>query len=621
MKTLLLAESHAQTLAHLQDALKLAGYAVHAVSDPGIALEFFVAQRPDAVLVAVDLPRLDGSHLARRLRATDAGPRAPLVVIDKGHLGKAKGVGAVLGLEVDAYVADPLKGGELVQKLQSLLSAPAPTPEGGIARTLARPAVAAGDLRGHPLPPLLESLHRQRQSGILVLASRDRVRRLYLREGGGVGFDSNAPGDGFESFLVEHNRLSASQAERVQAALKEGMRFAAALEDAGASLEGEELLQARRDFVRERAAQVLEMRQGRFAFYPGDEYLPEVIAVETPSLAPILDGARRAQPFRSFLQTLQPHLDAYPRRSEAFGKALPALALDTEDLKIALQMNGRIALRVLLTHGRGDLRRATSLAWFLALAGLLELSREPRAEGGNREPEMLPPRKLKPLPAETAAELRDAAVRILASSYFGVLGVPITAEEQQVERAFRDVAPRFHPDSYPEHDTSEIQDLLDSVQEKITAAYRVLSSAEKRRGYLQHLLSRLELPRATPVNVDAELALKRGEAALKRGDARSAVLAFEQAISLCPREPEFHSHLAWASFLGGGASEERARAAQKPLRKALGLNPTLERAQVLAAIIDFEAGDSSTARKRLLRVLELNPSSKVAKAALRRVNR
>jgi hypothetical protein len=44
---------------------------------------------------------------------------------------------------------------------------------------------------------------------------------------------------------------------------------------------------------------------------------------------------------------------------------LPALGLDTDDLKIAMQINGRLLLRDLLAHGRGDLRRGYSLLWFL----------------------------------------------------------------------------------------------------------------------------------------------------------------------------------------------------------------------------------------------------------------
>ena len=181
---------------------------------------------------------------------------------------------------------------------------------------------------------------------------------------------------------------------------------------------------------------------------------------------------------------------------------------------------------------------------------------------------------------------------------------------------------RFHLDSYAEYDASEMKDLLDSVQEKLSAAYRVLSQPDKRKAYLQYLVSRMDVGRATTVNVDAELMLRRGEAALKRKQYRTALIQFEEAVALNPQEPEYYSYLAWVTFLAGtGPREDRARAAQKVLRKALSLNPYLERAIIISAIIDSEMADASGARKKLLKVLELNPNSLLAKAALRKVGR
>lgn len=629
LKTVLLAESHPPTLEHLTALLSQAGYTVRAVREPGAALEHLAAERPDAVVLAVDLPRLDGAHLARLVRQSELGARVPLVAIDKGHLGRARGVGAVLDLRVDAYVADPLKAGELVGKLEALESArqSAAVPEKGLAATLSRPPVASGELKGLPLPALLHASYRLQRDGVLVVALRDLTRRVYLLRGTPVGYDSTARQDALPGFLLERGVLTEPQAERVVQALAGGLRVGAALAEAGVEAAGEVLLGLLRDYTRERLAQLVGMREGRYALYPGDEFAPEIAQVEVPALAPLLEGARRAVPLRALTAPLKPHLDAYPTRTATFGRDLGALGLGTDDLKLAMQINGRLKLRDLLAHGRGgDLGRATSLAWFLQLTGALAFSREPLAGGAlepqGGAPEVLGPRKRKPLPPETAAQLREAAVRIITGSYFHGLGLDITADSAAVERAYQETAARFHPDSYPEHDTTELRDLLDSVQDKLAASYRVLSSEKRRREYLQYLVGRLDAGRAQAVSVDAEIALKRGEAALRRKDAPGALKAFEDAVALSPREPEYYSYLAWATYLlGRGSREERARAAQRVLKRALALNPTLERAHVISAIIDAEAGDAPAARRRLLRVLESNPHSRLAKAALRKVGR
>jgi tetratricopeptide (TPR) repeat protein len=241
---------------------------------------------------------------------------------------------------------------------------------------------------------------------------------------------------------------------------------------------------------------------------------------------------------------------------------------------------------------------------------------------GEVEPEAIAPRKRKPLPTETETSLRDGAVKIITGSYFRCLGLDIAADSEAVERAYHELAARFHPDTYAEYDTSEMTDLLESVQDKLSAAYRVLSVVSKRKAYLQYLMSRMDVGRSTTVNVDAEIILRRGEAALKRKQYRTALIHFEEVVTLNPQEPEYYSYLAWATFLAGtGPREDRAKAAQKVLRKALSLNPYLERALIISAIIDSEMEDASGARKKLLKVLELNPHSQLAKAALRKVGR
>jgi CheY-like chemotaxis protein len=629
LKTVLLAEHHAPTLDHVRGLLIQAGYSVRAASDPGRAMELFVSEHPDFVVVAVELPRLDGAHLGKLIRGSDHGSRVPMVAIDKGHLGKARGVGAILDLKANAYVADPTRPGELVGKLLSLAGVAQLARQSsakGISATLSRAPVAAGDLKGYPLPALLTSCYRLKRNGILVIAHRDLTRRVFFSQGSAVSYDSTARQDALPTWMHERQELDENQARSVLEALAGGQRPAVALAHVGVELGGEELLNRLRDYTRDKVAQVVGMREGRYAFYSGTEFADEISRVDVHALSPVLHGARRSFPVKVFAQPLRVHLSQFPYRTPDFGKDLAVLGLDTGDLKLAMQMNGRIRLNELIAHGRAELRTAYSLLWFLSLAGDVAFSPEPvaGAEGTQLTPtaDRIAPRRRKPLPPELVTELRDAAVKIITGSYFRVLGLDIAADTEAVEKAYHQIATRFHPDSYPDYDSSEIKDLLDSVQDKLSASYRVLSVESKRKAYLQYLLGKLDVGRTAAVHVDAEIALKRGDAALKRKDARSAMAAFEEAIALNPREPEYYCYLAWATWLAEkGDKKERARAAQKLLKKALAINATLERATIISAIIDGETGEATSARKRLLKVLEQNPHSQLARAALRKVGR
>src|SRR5207248_9564964 len=139
--------------------------------EPAAAYEIYVAQRPDAVVLGADLPRENGQHLAQRLRATDA--RLIVLVADKGHLGKAKGVQSVLDLRANAYVADPTKK-ELIDRIGQLIAQAqagrqeVPASKRGIALVLDRSSPMSGECRVAGLARALQQLWGTFRDGILV---------------------------------------------------------------------------------------------------------------------------------------------------------------------------------------------------------------------------------------------------------------------------------------------------------------------------------------------------------------------------------------------------------------------------------------------------------------------
>jgi len=61
-------------------------------------------------------------------------------------------------------------------------------------------------------------------------------------------------------------------------------------------------------------------------------------------------------------------------------------------------------------------------------------------------------------------------------NYYAVLGVPHTASSDDIKRAFRSLAVKFHPDKNPSPEAEELF-------KEITEAYDVLSDWEKRKTY------------------------------------------------------------------------------------------------------------------------------------------
>jgi two-component system response regulator MtrA len=97
--------------------LERAGYAVEVLGDGLVALEVIRARRPDAIVLDVGLPGLDGIEVCRRLRA--AGDWTPLLFVTA----RDDEVDRVVGLELgaDDYVTKPFSPRELVARVNGLL--------------------------------------------------------------------------------------------------------------------------------------------------------------------------------------------------------------------------------------------------------------------------------------------------------------------------------------------------------------------------------------------------------------------------------------------------------------------------------------------------------------------
>jgi two-component system, OmpR family, response regulator MprA len=101
----------------LDRALRLEGYKVELAADGAEALDTIGAARPDAVVLDLMMPRVDGLEVCRRMRA--AGDRTPVLVLTArdGVTDRVKGLDA----GADDYLVKPFALDELLARLRALL--------------------------------------------------------------------------------------------------------------------------------------------------------------------------------------------------------------------------------------------------------------------------------------------------------------------------------------------------------------------------------------------------------------------------------------------------------------------------------------------------------------------
>lgn len=136
MQRILVVDDEPEVRAAVEDGLAVEGYEVRGVADGLAALSEVALWQPDAVVLDVMMPVLDGLAVCRQLRAV--GDRTPVLVLTALDAVSDR----VDGLEAgaDDYLVKPFALDELVARVRALLRRAAPEPAGGAA------VLAYGDL-------------------------------------------------------------------------------------------------------------------------------------------------------------------------------------------------------------------------------------------------------------------------------------------------------------------------------------------------------------------------------------------------------------------------------------------------------------------------------------------
>lgn len=151
-ETILVIEDEADVADLVRYHLKKAKWRVLTASDGSEGLRLALEERPDAVVLDVMMPRLNGFEVARQLRADARTRETPLLFLSA----KGESESRIKGLELgaDDYLPKPFSPRELVLRIQALLrrkaaSTPADTVAAGpvvIDRTALRALLGGGRL-------------------------------------------------------------------------------------------------------------------------------------------------------------------------------------------------------------------------------------------------------------------------------------------------------------------------------------------------------------------------------------------------------------------------------------------------------------------------------------------
>jgi two-component system cell cycle response regulator DivK len=118
-RRILVVEDHEDNRQILRDLLEAAGLEMIEAHDGEVAVRLAASERPDLILMDIQLPVLDGYEATRRIRTDPALRAIPIIAVTSYALSGDED--KVLAAGCDSYVAKPYSPRELLAKIRQFL--------------------------------------------------------------------------------------------------------------------------------------------------------------------------------------------------------------------------------------------------------------------------------------------------------------------------------------------------------------------------------------------------------------------------------------------------------------------------------------------------------------------
>ena len=239
-----------------------------------------------------------------------------------------------------------------------------------------------------------------------------------------------------------------------------------------------------------------------------------------------------------------------------------------------------------------------------------------------------PPATAPPAPtAELRREIEQAHAALRGANHFTVLGLTVSASENDVRQAFARLARRYHPDAQRDPALQDLRSKLNDVFVAVGNAYAVLKDAAARDRYERSMNLRVAAPRVASVAREAaaflstasradepiENRLLRAEEALDAQQPWEAIRLLEEAVAAAGGELKRRAQV----LLGRAyADRERPREAEKVLLEVLQADPLSVPACLLLGRLYRERGMAKRARGMFEKALEIEPDQPEARREL-----
>jgi tetratricopeptide (TPR) repeat protein len=450
----------------------------------------------------------------------------------------------------------------------------------------------------------LRDVFFNKKTGSLIYRRGEIVKYFFFEKGAIIQVKTNQPDERLGEILYKLERIPKEAHARIEEYIEPNTNIGEVLRTRGVISED--------DLAEALAHQIRDSVLSTFAFFDAEiEFQPREgfagATAESRVSVPLLIeyGIRRMQTnplLQSFLARRMPNL----------GRKTYAYLLTVEEKDILEKINGTDPAEIILRTLTVPPDQFWKSLYLFYCLGVVDFADERAEAVPDVKTRLRPASELHEDVPRQIAEVLTFRDTMPSMTLYQIMDIPRTATEDDVKKAYFQMARRFHPDRFDRQIVAEFKSQIDEVFDCITNAYRVLSNKDSRRVY-----DAKSGPGTTQEDVQetfrkADIKFRQGKTLHGQGRYDEAIAYLEEAVRVRRDKADYYLLLAMCE----SKMPAYVMKAEQDFLKAIQLEPWNPEGYVGLGLLYKSEGLQTKAIKQLEKALEADPDHSSAREAL-----
>lgn len=450
----------------------------------------------------------------------------------------------------------------------------------------------------------LRDVFFSKKTGRLIYRRAEILKYFFFEKGAIFQVKTNQPDEKLGEILYKLERIPKEAHARLDEYIEPNKNIGEVLRTRGVISE-DDLAEALSHQIRDSVLNVFPYFDAEFDFHPHEAF--GAAADESRVSVPLLIeyGIRRMQP--------QPLLQGYlARRTPVLGRKTYSYLLTIEEKEILEKINGTDPGEVILKTLTVPAEQFWKSLYLFYCLGVVDLSGEPAAAPADLRSRLAPSVAARPDIPQIMAEVLSFRDTLPAMTLYQILDIPKTAADEDIKKAYFQMARKYHPDRFDRALAAEFKSQIDEVFDGITNAYRVLSNKDSRRVYDAKSAAAAPQDDAQEALRKADIKFRQGKTLYGQGRYEEAMGILEEAVRTRRDKGDYFLLLAMCE----SKLKAFVRKAEEDFLKAIQLEPWNAEGYVGLGLLYKAEGMQTKAIKQLEKALEAEPEHASAREAL-----